>query len=495
MNIELFTSPLVLTFIFYILVVFVIGFFANRVTSNLSDYILGGRHLPGPVVALGAGASDMSSWLLLAVPGGVLINGINQIWLPIGLSIGAYFNWQFVAKRLRVYTEIANDSLTIPAYFDNRFQDHTHILRVVTAAVVLLFFTFYAAAGFVAAGYLVQALFGLTYIHALLIGSLVIITYVCIGGFVAVSWIDFFQGSLMLIALIIVPLVTLNHLGGVQATFNELAVKGHDYFDAFHGITLIGIISLLAWGLGYFGQPQIIVRFMAARSKNDIPVAQLICMCWMILALYFAVFTGLTGQAFFANNPLQHPEMVLIELAKQLLNPWIAGLIVAGVLSSAMSATSAQLLSSASAASEDFYHLLFKRAPAKSLVWVARMAVLVIGVIAIWIASRPGGNIFALVGYAWAGLGGSFGPIVLISLYWKRMTTRGAVTGMIVGALTVVVWESLKSYGGIFTLYSLLPAFVFNCLAIYIVSRWLSPITNTAVITQFEKMTRLLKIW
>jgi sodium/proline symporter len=492
MSLAILTSPIVLTFIFYITIVFIIGIFANRVTANLSDYILGGRHLPGPVVALGAGASDMSSWLLLALPGAVLINGINQIWLPIGLSIGAYLNWQFVARRLRVYTEIANDSLTIPAYFDNRFQDKTRILRTTTAAVILLFFTFYAAAGFVAAGYLVQALFGLPYIHALLIGSLIIVIYVCVGGFVAVSWIDFFQGTLMLVALIIVPLVTISHLGGMTATLNDLAAKGHNYFDAFHGISLIGIVSLLAWGLGYFGQPQIIVRFMAARHKNDIPVAQLICMTWMILALYFAVFTGLSGQAFFVNNPLQHPEMALIELAKQLLNPWLAGLIVAGVLSSAMSATSAQLLSSASAVAEDFYHLIFKQASVKSLVWVARLAVLIIGVIAIWIASRPGGNIFALVGYAWAGLGASFGPIVLISLYWKRMTTRGAVAGMIVGAITVVIWEILKVHGGIFTLYSLLPAFVLNSIAIYIVSRWCSKPISNAVSNEFEQARRLL---
>jgi sodium/proline symporter len=495
MNAQLFTSPLVLMFLFYILVVFVIGYLANRVTTNLSDYILGGRHLPAPLVALGAGASDMSSWLLLALPGAVLINGINQIWLPIGLSVGAYLNWQFVARRLRVYTEIANNSLTIPAYFDNRFQDTTRILRLVTATVVLLFFTFYAAAGFVAAGYLVQVLFGLTYIHALLVGSLVIIAYVCLGGFVAVSWIDFFQGTLMLIALIIVPLVTINHLGGAQATLNELTVKGQNYFDAFHGIPLIGIISLLAWGLGYFGQPQIIVRFMAARSKNGIPVAQLICMTWMILALYFAVLTGLSGQAFFAHNPLQHPEMALIELAKQLLNPWIAGIIVAGVLSSAMSATSAQLLASASAASEDFYHLLFKKAASKNLVWVARISVLLIGGVAIWIASRPGGSIFALVGYAWAGLGASFGPIVLISLYWKRMTTSGAVVGMIVGALTVLIWESLKSYGGMFTLYSLLPGFILNSIAVYVVSRWLSRKASSAVMSEFEKAERLFKSW
>lgn len=487
-------SELYLTFGAYIVIVFIIGFYASRVTRNLSDYILAGRHLPGPVVALGAGASDMSSWLLMALPGAAFVLGINQIWLPIGLSFGAFLNWQFVAKRLRVYTEVVKDSLTIPAYFDNRFQDHSKILRVVTAAIILIFFTFYASAGFVAAGYLVQQLLGMTYIHALFLGSIVIIIYICIGGFFAVSWIDFFQGSLMFFALIAVAVVTLHHLGGWHPMMQSVSFQGQNYFDAFHGISTVGIISLLAWGLGYFGQPQIIVRFMAAKTKNDIPVAQLICICWMIIALYFAVLVGFSGHAYFGVQGLAHPEAVLIELAKDLLNPWFAGVVLAGVLSSAMSATSAQLLAAASAATGDFYQLINHSASEKELVWVARLAVLVIGFIAIWLGMSPSGTIFQLVSYAWAGLGAAFGPVVLISLYWKRMTRSSAVIGMIVGAATVIIWEFLgKHVGGIFMLYSLVPGFFLNALMIYIVSL-VTAAPTAAVLEDFEKTEKLLEV-
>lgn len=486
-------NELYLTFGVYIIIVFAIGFYASRVTSNLSDYILAGRHLPGPVVALGAGASDMSSWLLMALPGAVFVSGIDQIWLPIGLSVGAYLNWQFVARRLRVYTEVANDSLTIPAYFDNRFRDHTKVLRLVTAAIILIFFTFYASAGFVAAAYLVQQLLGLSYFDSLLLGSLVIIIYICIGGFFAVSWIDFFQGSLMFFALIAVAVVATHHLGGNQQMLNHLLFKGQNYFDAFHGIGFVGILSLLAWGLGYFGQPQIIVRFMAARSQKDIPLAQLICMFWMMVALGFAVMTGLAGQAYFGAQGLAHPESVLIQLAKDLLNPWIAGVVLAGVLSSAMSATSAQLLASASAATEDFYHLIFKNRPQMELVWIARVSVLLIGFIAIWLAARPTGTIFHLVGYAWAGLGASFGPVVLISLYWRRMTRNAAIAGMLVGAITVIVWEKLGvSVGGIFSLYSIVPGFIFNAVIICVVSL-LGKAPDVAIDADFDKTEQLLK--
>tara|TARA_R110000868_G_scaffold380784_1_gene646926 strand:+ start:97670 stop:99148 length:1479 start_codon:yes stop_codon:yes gene_type:complete len=464
--------PLIVTFVIYIGIVFLIGFLASRRTKNLSDYILGGRHLPGPIVALGAGASDMSTWLLLALPGLIFVGGINGIWVPVGLAIGAYLNWQFVAKRLRVFTQVNKDSLTLPAYFDNRFRDRTRILRMVTALVILIFFTFYVAAGFVAAALLMQLLFGIHYMLALLIGAGVIIIYVFIGGFLAVSWIDFFQGCLMFIALVIVPVVAITHMGGVHATMSHLTTLPHHYFDVFSGTSAILIFSYLAWGLGYSGQPHIVVRFMAARSSREIPIAQLICMAWMIFALYLAVMTGFAGKAYFMPNMLAHPETVLIELTKSLLNPWLGGVVIAGALSAAMSATSAQLLASASAAAEDFYHMI--RGPRTSpsqLMWVARLAVLVIGVIAVYLAHSPKSTIYALVAYAWAGLGASFGPIVILSLYWRRMTGNAAIAGMITAALVVIGWSILGKYeGGIFTLFSIIPGFFANLAIIIIVS-------------------------
>lgn len=462
--------PILAMFILYVAIVFLIGIRAIFHTHNLSDYILGGRNLSGPVAGLGAGASDMSGWLLMALPGAAFVAGINEIWLPIGLATGAFLNWYFVAKRLRIYTELANNSLTVPAYLENRFNDKSKVLRSTTALVILLFFTFYASAGFVAGAFLTQSLFHLNYLHALLITGLIIVAYTCIGGFLAVSWVDFFQGTLMFFALLIVPIITMLHVGGWHELITKLAVNGKDYFDAFHGISVIGIFSLLAWGLGYFGQPHILVRFMAAKSSKVIPLARFICMTWMILALYGAIFTGLTGNAYF--HSLTNPETVFILLAQNLFNPWIAGILIAAVLSAIMSTVAAQMLASTSALTEDFYRAFSrKNASHVELVIVARISLLIIAAIALWIASKPGGTILQLVAYAWSGLGASFGPIIIISLYWHRMTRNSAIGGMLTGAVTVIVWEILgKRVGSIFTLYSIIPGFLLNSIVVYGIS-------------------------
>lgn len=469
--------PIIIEFILYIACVLIIGFFAGKIVKNVSDYILAGRSLSGALTALGAGASDMGGWLLMALPGAAFVNGIDQIWMPVGLAIGAYLNWQFEAKRLRVYTEVANDSLTVPAYFDNRFHDESKMLRVVTALVVLIFFTFYAAAGFVAGGLLTQNIFHIHYLPALLITASVIITYTCIGGFVAISWIDFFQGALIFFSLLTVPIVTFFHLNGVQKTFSILAAQGQHYFDAFNHVSLITILSLLAWGLGYFGQPHIIVRFMAARSAKEIPVARFICMTWMTLAMYGSVATGIVGAAYFMShgNVLKNPETIFLVLSQILFNPWIAGILIAAVLSAIMSTVSAQILSAASALTEDLYRgLVRKKAQERELMITARCCVLIIASCAIAIASNAqGSSILQLVAYAWGGLGAAFGPVVLISLYWRRMTRNGAIVGIITGAATVIIWEILgKKVGGIFHLYSIVPGFILNSLMIYIVSTY-----------------------
>ncbi|MEM9243108.1 MAG: sodium/proline symporter PutP [Pseudomonadota bacterium] len=460
-------------FVFYIVIIFCVGFVALFKTKDLSDYILGGRKLPAPIVGLGAGASDMSGWLLMALPGAIFVNGANYLWLPLGLSIGAFLNWLLVARRLRRFTEISNDSLTIPSYFDARFQDRKKILRMVTAVVVLVFFTFYASAGFVAGGILSESLFHTSYFTGLCISTAIIVGYTCIGGFLAISWIDFFQGSLMLVALVAVPVVTIFHIGGWQPFMHHLSANGHSYLNAFHGISAMGIFSLLAWGLGYFGQPHILVRFMAAKSPKVIPSAQVICVTWMILALYGAVFTGLSGNAFFHH--LEKPESVFIELAMVVFNPWIAGFLIAAVLSAIMSAVSAQLLASSSALTEDLYRIInpSHRLRYKQIVRIARLSLLLIAVIAFWLASRPDGTVLKLVSYAWAGLGASFGPLVLLSIYWKNMTRDSALIGMLVGAITVIVWEILdKHFGGFFHLYSMIPGFFLNVVAVLLVGKY-----------------------
>lgn len=487
--------PLIIVLILYILTILVVGVAAASVIKNISDYFLAGRNLSGPLTALGAGASDMSQWLLMSMPGAVFVTGVNQIWTLIGLSAGAFLNWQLIAKRLRIYTEIANESLTLPAYLDNRFQDKSKILRRITALVILIFFTFYTSAGFVAGGVVTQNIFHLQYQPALFISALIIIIYTCIGGFVAISWIDFFQGTLMFFALLILPCVAIYHLDGFQQTIQQLNYEGSHYFDAFYNLSWLGIISLLAWGLGYAGQPHIIVRFMAIRSTKEIPLARVICMTWMILALYGALFTGLTGAAYYhrMGAQLANPETIFLILADLLFNPWIAGFLIAAVLSAIMSTVSAQLLLVATAITEDFYRdFLRPKASSRELIMVARLCVLLTAFIAILIAATISADstILSIVAYAWSGLGASFGPVILMSLYWRRMTRNAAFAGILTGAVTVIIWEIIgKHIGGFFNLYSLLPGFLFNMLAIGLVSMW-DDAPQLAVTNQFDKFIK-----
>jgi sodium/proline symporter len=417
----------------------------------------------------------MSSWLLLALPGAVYLGGLSEIWLPLGLAVGQYLNWQLVAKRLRLLTQVFGNALTIPAYFHQRFQDNSNSLRIAAAVIFLIFFTVYAASGIVAMGVALHHAFGghgLSRQAALWLGAVIVIGYCTIGGFLAVAWIDFFQGILIFIALILVPVVAIHALGGLGSTLTIVGQQNSDLVDAFHGISAMGAISLLAWGLGYFGQPHIIVRFMAIRSTKDIPKARFICMAWMVLSLYGALFTGIAAIAFFHTNPLIQPSSAFLALGTALLNPWLVGLLTAAILSAAMSTISSQLLISSSALAEDVYHGLLRRnnASNKELVWVNRLLVILVAAVAVYIAQGKDSTILDLVSHAWAGLGASFGPLVLLSLFWSRMTRNGALAGMITGAVVVIGWIALSSHGGIFQLYAIIPGFLASMLAIIIFS-------------------------
>ncbi|WP_273127863.1 sodium/proline symporter PutP [Metabacillus sp. HB246100] len=477
-------TGVLVTFIIYLIGMLGIGIAAYRMTSNLSDYVLGGRRLGPGVAALSAGASDMSSWLLLGLPGAVYASGgMNQIWIAVGLAVGAYLNWQFVAKRLRSYTEVANDSITIPDFFENRFKDGSKLLRVISALVILLFFTFYTSSGMVGGAKLFEASFGLSYTQALWIGAIVIISYTFLGGFLAVSWTDFIQGILMFLALIIVPIVAINKIGGWGETVNQVGQIDPIYLDAFSGMSALAIISLLAWGLGYFGQPHILTRFMALRSKNDVPKARMIGTIWMVFALFGAIFTGFAGIAYFADNPISDGEQVFILFTQVLFDPWVSGILLAAILAAIMSTIDSQLLVSSSAVAEDFYKaILRKDASEKELVWVGRISVAVIALIAILLASNPDSSVLDLVSYAWAGFGAAFGPVIILSLFWKRMNRWGALAGMIVGAATVVIWKilstpELNEAGEViteavipFSLYEIVPGFIFAWIAVMVVS-------------------------
>ncbi|WP_175615907.1 sodium/proline symporter PutP [Piscibacillus halophilus] len=477
------TSTLV-TFIIYIVGMLVLGLVGYRLTSNLSDYFLGGRKLGPAVAALSAGASDMSSWLILGLPGAIYIAGLAEAWIAVGLTIGAYLNWQFVAKRLRIYTEVSNNAITIPDFFEQRFRDNSRSLRIASAAVILLFFTFYTASGLVGGAKLFSSSFGLSTTSALIIGSIVIIGYTFLGGFIAVSWTDFIQGLLMFLALIVLPFLAFQNAGGWNETINVVGnLTDGEHLQMIQGVGTIGIISSLAWGLGYFGQPHILARFMALRSSKDVPTARFIGMTWMVLSLFGAIFVGIAGYAYLATadvsaelaergiemlgGVLEDQETVFLALTQLLTHPIVAGILLAAILAAIMSTVDSQLLVSSSAVAEDFYKgFIRKNASNKELVWVARLSVVVIALLALLIATVNESLVLELVAYAWAGFGAAFGPIILLSLFWKRMTRNGALFGIITGAVTVVVWAEFVPSD----LYELVPGFILAALVAIVVS-------------------------
>ncbi|WLR48025.1 sodium/proline symporter PutP [Halobacillus litoralis] len=502
------STATLITFIVYLIGMLGIGFAAYRLTSDLSDYVLGGRRLGPGVAALSAGASDMSGWLLLGLPGAIYAGGLSSAWIGVGLAIGAYLNWQFVARRLRVFTEIANDSITVPDYLENRFRDHSHVLRVISAFVILLFFTFYTSSGMVAGAKLFEASFALSYTQALWLGAIVTISYTFLGGFLAVSWTDFVQGILMFFALIAVPIVAISELGGWNAATDAVAQIDPSHLNMVQGVGAMAILSSLAWGLGYFGQPHILVRFMALRSPKDVPKARLIGIGWMVLGLYGAIFTGLFGLAYINTadvadlstfnaevmteggiQMLVDSEKIFITFSQILFHPVIAGILLAAILSAIMSTIDSQLLVSSSALAEDFYKAIFrKNASEKELVWVGRAAVAGIALIAVLLAGNPDSTVLGLVSYAWAGFGAAFGPVIILSLFWKGITRNGALAGIIVGAVTVVVWGDFLS-GGIFDLYEIVPGFILGGLVSILVSLTGQPPKDIA--EEFDKVTKM----
>ncbi|WP_284141374.1 MULTISPECIES: sodium/proline symporter PutP [unclassified Virgibacillus] len=499
-----------ITFIVYLLVMLFIGIYMYRRTNNLSDYVLGGRKLGPGVAALSAGASDMSGWLLLGLPGAIYASGLSEAWMAIGLSVGAYLNWQFVAKRLRIYTEVSNNSITIPDFLANRFKDNSHLLRVISALVILLFFTFYTSSGMVAGAKLFEASFGLSYQSALWIGAIVVVSYTLLGGFLAVAWTDFIQGSLMFLALIVVPIVALNQMGGWNEAVQAVGSINPSHLNMVKGVSVIAILSSVAWGLGYFGQPHIIVRFMALRSPKDVPMARFIGTTWMILGLYGAIFIGFIGLAFISTQDvsilsqfgidvvtkdgvqmLADSEKIFIAFSQILFHPVVAGILLAAILSAVMSTIDSQLLVSSSAVVEDFYKAIFrKNASEKELVWMGRLATLIIALIATVIAMNPNSSVLELVSYAWAGFGAAFGPIIILALFWKRTTRTGALAGIIVGAVTVIVWGDFLE-GGIYELYEIFPGFILNLLVTIVISLLGTP--DPRIKEEFEETLAQLK--
>ena len=488
------STPTLITFIAYFIVLLGIGFFFYRRSANIEDYLLGGRGMGSWVTALSAQASDMSGWLLMGLPGAIYLGGMGKTWIAIGLFIGTVLNWKLVSARLRVYTEKTN-AITLPCFFEARFRDPTGLLRIVSAIIILIFFAIYASSGLAATGLLFESTFGVKYHIAVIIGGLIIITYTFLGGFLAVCWTDLLQGALMVFAIVIVPALTYNTVGGLEAIREAMELKDISASLMPKGQTLpvaiCMIISSMAWGLGYFGQPHILVRFMSIKSVNKIGKSMTIAIIWVFLSLVGAVVIGFIGIAMFENLSNGDEEKVFIYMIGELFNPWFGGILLAAIFSAIMSTIDSQLLVSSSALSEDFYcKAIRKEASEREIVLVGRGCVVIISIIALIMALDRDNTILEIVSYAWGGFGAAFGPLVLFALFSRKTTWQSALAGMVTGTVVLVLW---KNVGLSSTMYEIVPGFIANCLTIFLVNLFIGQ-KDESVLKEFDDVIKTCRV-
>ena len=483
---------ILIMFIVYLVGMIAVGVVFSRRKMNNAEYVLGGRKLNPWVAAMSAQASDMSGWLLQGLPGkactiALAAGGVGYItgscksalFIAIGLLIGTILNWIFTARRLRVYTEVANNSLTISSYLGNRFKDNKNIIEIIAAVVMCVFFTVYAASMFAASAKLFNVVFGIDYKIGLIIGVVTILCYVILGGFLAVSWTDLVQGILMFFALIIIPIVCMIKLGGDTAKFNEATsiLSATFGFGLEENFGAMEIINGLAWGLGYFGMPHILVRFMGIKSEKQVKPAATIAIIWVIITLFTAVLSGIIGAVYLNKIGTGADETIIIKLIQDLFNEKavvISGILLSAILAAIMSTADSQLLVASSSFSNDIYGVIKKRffkkeTSDKEYVWVGRLLVLILSLIGFVIALDPNSSVFELVDFAWGGLGAAFGPVILCSLYTKKINKYGAVSSIAAGAIVAFVWGKLLS-GGIFDLYEIVPGFIIATIVLFVVS-------------------------
>lgn len=502
----------IVAFVIYALVILAIGIISYKKSKSMNDYFIGGRQLGSWTTAISAQASDMSGWLLMGLPGAIFARGLTESWIAIGLFIGTYLNWKILAARLRRMSYAAGDAITIPEYFQKRFFTKNPVIRFACAAIIFVFFLVYTASAFSGGAKLFNYIFGLDYKLALTIGAVIIISYTFLGGFFAVCWTDVIQGLLMFAALVVVPLVCIFQTPDVTAVqfLNDAGEEITNYLNFFEGvdgsIAWTTILSGLAWGLGYFGMPHILVRFMAIKSSDLIKKSRIIATIWVLVTLVAAVLVGIFGYIFLhsAGNEallaefgaMGDVEKIFMFLSSKLLPGIIAGIVLAAILAAIMSTADSQLLVTASSVTNDMFMLFKKDAKEKTLMWISRGTVIVVAVIAYFIALDPDSSVMGLVSYAWAGLGAAFGPAMLLSLFWKRMTMSGAVAGIISGGAAVVIWEMLpiipvglefKTLSAATGIYSLLPAFALALAAVIVVSLCTS-VDKSKVDELFAKM-------
>ncbi|MFT6926845.1 MAG: sodium/proline symporter [Psychromonas sp.] len=491
------TFAIVGTFLVYLVVMLFIGYYAYKRTSDTSDYFLGGRTLGPWPAALSAGASDMSGWLLLGLPGYAYAAGMESLWLAGGLLIGSWANWLITAKRLRTYSITANDSLTLPEFIARRFNDKTKLLQTLSAFFILMFFLFYTSSGLVAGGKLFETVFGLDYTYAVIVGAVCIVSYTLFGGFLAVSWTDLVQGLLMSAALVIVPIVAMQDgFGQLTTNLENINPQLLTLWNGMDGepLSWIAIVSLVAWGLGYFGQPHILARFLATRTNKDLTKARRIAVSWTMLSIFGSVMVGIVGLVFVQSHMSMQVidgEKIFMVLVNAVFHPIPAGILLAAILAAIMSTADSQLLVSSSALAEDFYKQLFRpQASSAEVLMVGRLGVVGLALLALYFAMDPDSSVLSLVSYAWAGFGAAFGPVLVLSIYWKRMNKNGALAGLLVGGLTIVIWKQLT--GGIFDVYEIVPGIIFATTAIIITSLVTAP-PEKAVTDQYEVFEKNLK--
>ena len=494
------SASTVIAFIVYVVIVLAIGVYAYVRTKNASDYFLGGRNLSPAVAAISAGASDMSGWVLLGLPGYAYLAGLEAFWITLGLTIGVAANWMLMAKRLRIYSVMLDDAVTVPSYLQRRFADTKPWLKMISGLAILLFFLFYVGSGLIAGGKLFNAVFGLDYTVAVFSGVVLILFYTLFGGFLAVSWTDVFQGLLMLTALIAVPVLVIGKAGGLGGFGGQVATVNPELLNIFtnakgESLSILEIVSLLGWGLGYFGLPHVLARFKAIRSADEVGIATAIGVSWSFVGYLMAILVGLCGTVYLAD-PLLDSERVFIELTGLIFHPVIAGVLLAAILAAIMSTVDSQLLVCSATLAEDLYPMFVKQSlTAEKRLQIGRIAVVALALLATILAMRPDSKVLDVVSYAWAGLGASLGPAILLSLYWRGMSAAGALAGILVGGGTVIIWEALgsASYSSdIFDLFSLVPGFIFALIAIFLVTRLGGETENPEVLEQFDRMRNTL---
>ena len=465
-------SAVLVGFIVYLCVLLLVGFLTFRFNKTLADYVLAGRKLGVWVVTFSERASGESAWLLLGLPGVVFASGLSELWVVIGCTSGILFSWMFISRRLRIESE-NNYALTIPELFEHKYNDTSRTIRTFGTLIIVFFFTFYVCAQFLGAGKVLNVTFGISQFWGMVIGAVIILFYTIMGGFMAVAWTDFIQSLLMVFTLVLLPIIGLIELGGWDKMVGYVSGTHPMHLSLVGGYTYVyaalSIISGLAWGLGYMGQPHLLARFMAIKNPADLRKGTVIGISWAVLAFWGAMFIGLFGVVIFQSEVISDPEKVMPLMANRLFPGWLAGILISGAIAAMMSTADSQLLVTTSAVSEDIYHnFINKKASEKHLVGISRIATFCIGIAAFIIALCTKDLVFTMVAFAWSGLGSAFGPALFLTLWWKKTTKEGVLAGMLVGTITVIIWHFTPSLSGL--VYELAPAFLLALLAVVFVS-------------------------